>query len=57
MLEGEIPYADMLGIVVGHLYQYLRGQKLLEAPAALQAYFGRDRLRRRYAAFKDDFEV
>jgi hypothetical protein len=57
VLEGEVPYADMLGIVVGHLYQYLRGQKLLEAPAALKAYFGSDGLTRRYAAFKDDFEV
>jgi hypothetical protein len=29
VLEGELPIADFLGIVVGHLYHYLSKRKLL----------------------------
>ncbi len=29
VLEGELPVADFLGIVVGHLYHYLSKRKLL----------------------------
>lgn len=56
VLEGEMPFADILGIVVGHLYQYLHGQKMLKAPQSLRDYFSSDQMKRKYAAFKEDFE-
>ena len=56
VLESEIPFADILGIVVGHLYQYLHGQKILHAPQFLRDYFGSEAMTKRYLPFKDDFE-
>lgn len=56
ILEGEVPFADMLGIVVGHLYHYLSKQKILVTPKAIQSLFDSDVLRREYLQFKDDFE-
>ena len=56
VLESEIPFADILGIVVGHLYQYLHGQKILQAPQFLRDYFGSEAMTKRYLPFKDDFE-
>ena len=57
ILEGEIPFADLLGIVVGHLYHYLSKQKLLVAPDIVKSWFGSDTMKQKYAKFKDDFEV
>ena len=57
VLESEMPYADILGIVVGHLYQYLYGQKMLNAPQLLKNYFSSEKMRTRYAYFREDFEV
>ena len=56
ILEGEVPFADLLGIVVGHLYHYLTQQKILKAPQSLRDLFSSPALKDRYAKFKGDFE-
>ena len=56
VLEGEIPFADIMGIVVGHFYHYLSQKKIVIAPTSLKNYFGSDKMKKRYAKFKDDFE-
>ena len=56
VLEGEIPFADILGIVVGHIYHYLSQKKILKSPSALKAYFNSGDMVKKYAKFKDDFE-
>lgn len=56
VLEGEIPFADLLGIVVGHLYHYLTQQKILKAPQSLRDLFSSPALKEKYAKFKGDFE-
>lgn len=56
VLESEIPFADILGIVVGHFYQYLHGQGMLKAPQVLTDYFSSEAMTKRYAQFKDNFE-
>ena len=57
VLEGEIPFADLLGIVVGHLYHYLKKRKLLTAPPMVKSLFSSDSMREKYAKFRDDFEL
>lgn len=56
ILENEIPFADLLGIVVGHLYHYLTKTKVLKAPQFLRDWFSRPFLLNKYMKFKDDFE-
>jgi Derlin-2/3 len=57
ILEGEVPFADLLGIVVGHLYHVLSKRKMLVAPAPIKAWFSSERMTQRYNKFKGDFEV
>ena len=57
VLEGEIPFADLLGIVVGHLYHYLKKRKLLTTPPAVRSLFSTDAMKAKYAKFRDDFEL
>jgi Derlin-2/3 len=57
ILEGEVPFADLLGIVVGHLYHYLSQRKILVAPEALKNFFATDNMKQKYDKFKEDFEV
>ena len=56
LLEKEIPFADLIGIVVGHLYHYLREKKKLRAPQFIKKLFESDEMKQKYAKFKDDFE-
>jgi Derlin-2/3 len=56
LLEGEMPYADMLGIVVGHLYHYLAKIKILVAPPFLKDLFSSPKIQAKYARFKGEFE-
>lgn len=56
LLEGEMPYADLLGIAVGHLYVYLTTNKILTAPTFLVDLFSTDIMKQRYSKFKDEFE-
>ena len=56
VLEGEMPFADILGIVVGHLYQYLTQQRILTTPGIVRNYFTSDNIKKKYMAYKDDFE-
>lgn len=57
VLEGEIPFADLLGIVVGHLYHYLKKRNLLTAPAVVKKLFSSEPMRQKYAQFSEDFEL
>ena len=57
VLEGEIPFADLLGIVVGHLYHYLKKRNLLVAPPAVKSLFSSEAMKSKYAKFRDDFEL
>lgn len=56
ILEGEIPFADLLGIVVGHLYHYLTKQNILKSPAFLRELFSKPSIKQKYLKFKEDFE-
>ena len=56
ILEGEMPFADLLGIVVGHLYYYLTKQKILKVPSAIKGIFENPLLQKRYELYKGDFE-
>jgi len=56
LLEREIPFADLLGIVVGHLYHYLTQKKILVTPQGLRDWFQTENMQRKYARFKNDFE-
>ena len=56
LLEREIPFADLIGILVGHIYHYLKKKEVLRAPAALRDWFASDGMQKRYARFKNDFE-
>ena len=57
ILEGEVPFADLLGIVVGHLYHYLKKRNLLIAPPVVKSFFSTDAMKLKYAKFRDDFEL
>lgn len=57
ILEGEVPFADLLGIVVGHLYHYLKKRNLLTAPPVVKSFFSTDAMKLKYAKFRDDFEL
>ena len=57
LLEGEIPFADLLGIVVGHLYHYIfLEKKMTVVPQVVKDFFASDAMQKKYAKFKDDFE-
>lgn len=57
VLEGEIPFTDLLGIVVGHLYYYLKKRQLLVAPSQIKSFFSSDSMIEKYAKFRADFEL
>jgi len=57
LLEGEMPFADLMGIGVGHLYQYLASKNILKAPAFVETIFDSPNMKKKYAMFKADFEV
>ena len=57
VLEGELPFADFLGIVVGHLYHYLWKQKILKVPEVIREWFAKESIKKKYLKFKDDFEA
>lgn len=56
ILDGEIPYADLLGIAVGHLYHYLKQKDVVKAPSFIKEWFSSEEMQRKYSRFKDDFE-
>lgn len=56
LLEQEIPWADIVGIFVGHLYYYMKQKGALTAPDVVRGWFQSERMKARYAAFKSDFE-
>lgn len=56
LLEREIPFADLIGILVGHVYYYLKQKNVLKTPAVLRTWFQSKKMQDRYAAFKSDFE-
>jgi len=56
VLEREIPFADLIGIVVGHLYYYLSSKGSLQSPAVFRRWFDSEYMRTKYARFKNDFE-
>ena len=56
LLEREVPLADLIGIVVGHIYYYLKQKKVLKAPEAMRKWFQSEQMQLKYAKFKSDFE-
>jgi hypothetical protein len=56
ILDGQIPFADLIGILAGHLYYYLNGKKILVAPSFLKKWFNSEKVKSKYSKFKDDFE-
>jgi Derlin-2/3 len=57
LLEQEIPIADLIGIVVGHLYWYLKQKKRIRAPMALQDFFARKEIKSLYASFRSEEDI
>jgi hypothetical protein len=57
LLEQQIPYGDIIGILIGYLYSVLRKRNLLKSPSFLSSFIRRNLfLRTQYEKFKDDFE-
>jgi Derlin-2/3 len=56
LLDGEIPFSDMLGIAIGHLYLYLSKNKYIQVPDFIKGWFESDAIKSHYVKFKDDFE-
>jgi Derlin-2/3 len=56
LLEQDVPWADLIGIFVGHLYHYLKQKDSLKAPEFLVKWFQSPSIRARYAPFKSEFE-
>ena len=56
LVDGVFPTADLLGILVGHLYLHFDKQRLLEPPDALTELFSSQRVRKEYRQYKTDFE-
>jgi hypothetical protein len=56
LLEREIPWADLIGIFVGHCFYYLKQKDALKAPEFLRNLFQSERMQARYTSFKEDFE-
>lgn len=56
LLEQEIPFADLIGIAVGHLYYYLNNKKLLQIPDSVRNWFRTPLMRRAYMKFYDAIE-
>lgn len=58
LLEGEIPFADLIGIVVGHLYHYIFLEKKMISfvPGSVRSFFESESMKAKYERFKGDFE-
>jgi Derlin-2/3 len=56
LLEGEFPFADLIGIAVGHMYHYCLQRKLLTTPKMLTKLFSSERVKSLYTNFKAEFE-
>lgn len=56
LLEQEVPLADLIGIVVGHIYYYLRNKGVLTVPAAVQEWFRQSAVRKAYGPFQEALE-
>jgi len=55
IMEGMIPYPDILGILIGHAYYYLKTKKLLVAPAFIKSIFQHPILKSKYLVFEEEF--
>jgi Derlin-2/3 len=56
LLEQDVPWADLIGIFVGHMYHYLKQKGSLKAPEFLVKWFQSPSIQARYAPFKSEFE-
>jgi hypothetical protein len=57
LLEQQIPYGDIIGIIIGYLYSMFRQRNLLNAPSFFNSFFRQNLfLRKQYEKFRDDFE-
>ena len=56
LVDGEIPYADLIGIAVGHLYHYFIKQNIIKAPEILKKWFDKPNIKSKYSRFKDEFQ-
>lgn len=54
LLEREVPWADLIGIFVGHLYYYLKQKDVLDAPDIVRSWFQSERVKAKYASFRGD---
>jgi len=56
LLEGESPVSDIVSLVIGWVYIYLKQRNLLSFPAAVQNLFRSSRMRRWYKVYEKEFE-
>lgn len=56
ILDSEFPFADLMGIAVGHLYHYLHQQGLLQPPKSVRQIFNRPDVRQWYESVGSEGE-
>jgi len=54
VLEGALPFTDLLGIAIGHLYHYLKIKKWIKAPSFLENMFQHPFLKSRYTTYEEE---
>lgn len=58
LLERQLPIADILGIMIGWFYMYLKMRNLIWIPDTIRQFFRNNAyLKQQYARFREDFEV
>jgi len=55
LLDQELPVADVLGIVAGHVYHYLKQKQILICPVVIKEWFASENVKQLYAQFRDNF--
>jgi Derlin-2/3 len=57
VLEGQLPITDIIGILVGYLFYYLKQKDLIHSPTWLKLILQRSSIHKSYEKFKEDFEM
>jgi len=54
ILEKEFPYADFIGIVVGHLYHYLKSKRFIRVPQRIKTWVKSSKtINKHYSQFRE----
>lgn len=56
LLEQELPVADLVGILLGHCYHYVKQEKKWKAPISWKEFFETEFWNKQYQRFQGEFE-